>query len=135
MVTITEEMKEVMINAQKPYVATASMDAIPNVVPIGFTKIISNDEILLMDCHMNKTKANIEANPVVAITVWAPNMKKGFQFKGQARIETDGPIFEEGAQWVRARRPQSPPKAAIVVTVTEIFQIGSSPNPRERLPS
>ena len=133
MIRITEEMREVVLNAQKPMVATASRDAKPNVVPIVFTKVISNNEILLMDCYMNKTRANIEANPVVAVTVWDPEVHKGFQFKGQARIEINGPIFEEGVQWVKSRRPQTDPKAAIIITVDEIYLIGSGPNAGKRV--
>ena len=133
MVTITEEMKEVVTNAQMPMVATASRDAKPNVVPIRFTKVISEHEILLMDNYMNKTRANIEANPEVAVTVWNPELRQGFQFKGQARIETNGIIFEEGVKWVKTRRPQTDPKAAIIITVEEIYLIGSGPNAGKRV--
>jgi len=133
MIRITNEMKDVVTNAQKPMVATASRDAKPNVVPIGFTKVISKDEILLMDCYMNKTRVNIESNPEVAVTVWDPEVRKGFQFKGQARIETNGPIFEEGKQWVKTRRPQTEPKAAIIITVDEIYHIGSGPDAGKRI--
>jgi len=133
MATITEEMKEVVTNAQMPMVATASIDAKPNVVPIRFTKVISGHEILLMDNYMNKTRANIEANPEVAISAWDPEVRKGFQFKGQARIETDGTIFEEGVKWVKIRRPQTESKAAIIITVEEIYLIGSGPNAGKRV--
>ena len=133
MVKITEEMKEVVTNAQMPMVATAGRDAKPNVVPIRFTKVISDNEILLMDNYMNKTRANIEANPEVAVAVWNPELRKGFQFKGQARIETNGAIFEEGVKWVKIRRPQTESKAAIIITVEEIYLIGSGPNAGTRV--
>jgi len=133
MVTITEEMKEVVTNAQMPMVATAGRDAKPNVVPIRFTKVISDNEILLMDNYMNKTRANIEANPEVAVTVWNPEMRKGYQFKGKAKIEINGAIFEEGVKWVKTRRPQTEPKAAVIITVEEIYMIGSGPNAGKRI--
>ena len=133
MAKITEEMKEVVTKAQMPMIGTASRDATPNVVPIRFTKVVSENEILLMDNYMNKTRANVEANPQVAISVWDPDVRKGFQFKGKARIDKDGRIFEEGVKWVRSRRPEIAPRAAIIVTVDEIYLIGSGPNAGKRV--
>lgn len=124
MAKITTEMQEVLAKVKTPSVATASRDGRPNVVPIAFTKIISDDEIMLMDNYMNKTRANIEANPVVAISVWNPEVHMGYQFKGKARIETAGKLFEDGVQWVKSRRPQTNPRAAIIVKVDEIYSIG-----------
>ncbi|MFC2019269.1 pyridoxamine 5'-phosphate oxidase family protein [Chloroflexota bacterium] len=133
MTKITEEMKEMIIKVRIPSIATATRDGKPNVAPIGFTKVISENEILLMDCHMNKTRANIEANPVVAISVWDLDKGMGYQFKGKARIETTGILFEEGTQWVKSRRPQNNPKAAIIITVDEIYLIGSGDNAGKRI--
>jgi predicted pyridoxine 5'-phosphate oxidase superfamily flavin-nucleotide-binding protein len=58
-------------------IATASRDGKPNVVPLGLTKVISDDEILVMDNYMNKTRANLEANPVAAISVWDLELHMG----------------------------------------------------------
>ncbi|MFC1869267.1 pyridoxamine 5'-phosphate oxidase family protein [Thermodesulfobacteriota bacterium] len=124
MALITDEMKEVVANAVLPMVGTCSRDAKPNVVPIHFTKVISENEILLMDNYMNKTRANIDANPYVAISVWDAENKKGYQFKGSIRIEKNGTTFEEGIKWVKSTRPETDPKAAIIVTVDEIYTIG-----------
>jgi len=125
MAKITKEMKDVIAKMKPPVVATAGRDGMPNVVPIGFTKVISDDEILLMDNYMNKTRANIEANPQVAISAWSLEDKIGFQFKGKARIETSGKLFEEGIEWVKAKRPHTTPRAAIIIKIEEIFLIGS----------
>ena len=133
MAKITEEMKEVFAKAQMPMISTASRTATPNVVPINFTRVFSDNEILLMDNFMNKTRTNIENNPQVAISVWAPDMRKGFQFKGQARIEKDGTIFEEGAKWVKSKAPKMAPRAAIIVTIDEIYLINPGPDAGKRV--
>ena len=125
MVKITEEMQDVITKMKPPVVATAGKDGRPNVVPIGFTRVISDDEILLMDNYMNKTRANIEANPQVAISAWSLEDRIGFQFKGRARVETAGKLFEEGIEWVKAKRTHTIPRAAIIVKIEEIFLIGS----------
>jgi uncharacterized protein len=133
MAIITPEMKEVISKMAAPVVATATKDGKPNAVPIACVKVLSDDEILLMDNFMNKTRANIEANPVVAITVWSTDHHGGYQFKGKARVEIKGSVFEDGVQMVRARRPQMNPKAAIVVKVEEIYSIGGGPEAGKRL--
>ena len=133
MVKITKDMKEMIIRVRTAAVATATKDGKPNVVAIAFTKVISENEILLMDNYMNKTRANIEDNPVVAISVWDLEDRMGYQFKGKARIETTGIIFEEGTQWVKSKRPQVNPKAAIIVKVDEIYLIGSGNNSGKRI--
>ena len=133
MIKITKEMQEIIAKVKTPAIATATRDGKPNVVPIAFTQVISENEILLMDNYMNKTRANIEDNPIVAISVWDLEDGMGYQFKGKARIETTGKLFEEGIQWVKSRRPQANPKAAIIVEVDEIYLIGSSDNAGKRV--
>ncbi|MFC2019244.1 pyridoxamine 5'-phosphate oxidase family protein [Chloroflexota bacterium] len=86
MAIITEEMKRMITKVRIPSIATATRNGKPNVVPIGFTKVISENEILLMDNYMNKTRANIEDNRVVAISVWDLEEGIGCQFKGKVKI-------------------------------------------------
>ena len=98
MAKITVEMKETIEKAKVPVVATATKDGKPNAVPITFTRVISDNEILVMDNFMQKTRQNVDTNPQVAISVWDLESKKAFQFKGSARVETAGKAFDEGVQ-------------------------------------
>lgn len=129
MAKITEEMKEVALKGLLFAVATADKNGEPNVVPITFAKVISDDEILLMDNFMKKTEANLKANPKVAVSFWDVNWEtmaaKGYQFKGDAKFEYSGKIFEEGCNWVKSMLPINP-KAAIVVKVTSIYDLAPS---------
>lgn len=128
---ITQDMKEVAANAGPVIFATASKAGQPNGVPIGFAKIISDDEIMLADNFMHKTRQNIEENPMVSITCWSPKIRGGYQFKGEARIETAGKRFDDAIQWVKNvsskwETPVKPnPKAVILVKVREIYNIGA----------
>jgi len=123
MTKITEEMKEVVAKARTPVLATSTPNGKPNAVPIAFTKVLSDDEILLMDNFMNKTRQNIDQNPMVAVSVWAIDAPTGYQFKGKARVESSGEIYEEGTKWVQSKMPQVAPKAAIILKVDEIYMI------------
>jgi uncharacterized protein len=133
MATITPEMKEIIAKMTNPIVATATRDGKPNAIPIAYFKVITDEEIMFMDNFMNKTRANIEENPLVAFTVWSPEHRGGFQFKGKARIEVQGSIFENGVQMVKSRRPEVNPKAAIILKVDEIYCVGGGPNAGKRV--
>ena len=127
MTQITEEMKAVISKARIFSIATSSQDGTPNVVPITFAKIISDTEFLLMDNFMEKTEANLKANPKVAISCWDVNWQtmeaRGYQFKGEAKFEYSGKIFNEGCQWVKSILPPIQPKAAIIVKVDSIYNL------------
>lgn len=120
---ITEEIKEIASKTKGWSLATATKDGIPNVVAVAFGKVISESQILLMDVFMNKTRANIEANPNVAVAVWDMETLKGYQFKGTAQFETSGKIFDEGVQMVKSMMPQLTPKAALIVEVKQIYNL------------
>ena len=133
MAKITAEMKEVAAKAQVFALATATKDGKPNVVPIAFSKVFSDDELLLVDNWMGKTRQNIEANPIVAVSAWCKRGRdrgRGYQFKGKARVESSGKIFEEAARWVETRKPKwslSVAKAVVIVKVDEIYNLDVMP--------
>jgi predicted pyridoxine 5'-phosphate oxidase superfamily flavin-nucleotide-binding protein len=130
MTRLTQDMKDVMEKTRGYAVATCTKDGLPNVVPIHFVKILSDDEVMLADIFMKKTFANIEENPSVAISVWDWDVKprKGYQFKGTPRIETSGRIYDMAVEMVKAEKPDLTPKSAIVVKITDIFVTSPGPN-------
>ena len=128
MVKITDEIKEVMGKSKGFAVATATRGGEPNVVPIAFGKVISGDEILLMDVFMKKTEENLKENSRVAISVWDMETLKGYQLKGSARIETSGSVFDDGFNMVKSKMPELSPKAAVIVKVDSIYVTTPGPD-------
>ena len=134
MATITDEVKEVARKARVWALATVSKDGIPNVVPIAFSKVLSEDEILLMNNFMKKTEENLMANPdKVAVSIWDLGSLKGYQFKGEARIETSGKIFDEGVEMVKSMMPKLPTKSAVIVKVKSIYLTSPGPDAGKKL--
>ena len=130
MAKITQEMKEVIEKTRGWAFATSTKDGVPNVVPIHFVKLISDDEILIVDVFMKKTLENIKNNPSVALSVWDWDTKprRGYQFKGEARIETSGKLFEEGVKVVKAINPELEPKGVVIVKVKSIYITSPGPD-------
>ncbi len=130
MAKLTQDMKDVMGKTRGYSVATATKDGIPNVVPIHFVKILSDDEIMMANIFMKKTLENIQENPVMALSAWDWDVKprKGYQFKGTPRVETSGRIYDMAVAMVKAEKPDLTPKSAIVVKITDIFVTSPGPN-------
>jgi uncharacterized protein len=130
MAKLTQDMKDVMERARGYALATCAKDGLPNVVPVHFVKILSDDEIMVADIFMKKTFENIQQNPAIAISVWDWDAKprRGYQFKGTPRIETSGRIFDMAVEMVKAEKPDLTAKSAVVVKITDIFVTSPGPN-------
>ncbi len=133
MARITEDMKTVAKKTRGWAVATATREGELNVVPMGFGKVFSDDEILLVKIFEGKTWDNIRANPKIAVAVWDMDSFNGYQFKGNARIETAGPIFDEASKMVKAMFPQFSAKGAVVVKVYSIHMTTPGPDAGKRV--
>ena len=130
MAKLTQDMKDVMEKTRGYAVATCTKDGTPNVVPIHFVKILSDDEIMMADIFMKKTFENIQSNPVIAVSFWDWDVKprKGYQFKGIPRTETSGKNYDMAVEMVQAEKPDLTAKSAVVIKITEIFVTSPGPN-------
>ena len=118
---LTPEIKESLAGTKTLFLATASKDSTPNAVPIGAFKLLDDETILISDQFFGKTLANMKANPKVALTWWGE--KAGFQIKGTVTLHTSGKIFEDDVAWVKSMKPNLTPKGAVVMKITEVFNI------------
>jgi len=125
---LNAEMKETFSKVKLFPVATASKVGVPNVAPIAFVQLKSDDTIWLADNFMKKTLANMKENPKCAIYVYDAESKKCFQIKGQVEIKTSGPDYESMKQMCHAKKPDLPAKSLIVMKVTEVFDCMPGPN-------
>lgn len=119
---MTNEMMEIIAN-NRAYVATATADGVPNVVPIGNIKPLDNKTVVIADNYMVKTRANLQANPKIAFVVHDA-AKYPYQFKGSVEIFKDGKYYDDVVNWIKESAPlASKPKAAIVVKIEEIYSV------------
>jgi predicted pyridoxine 5'-phosphate oxidase superfamily flavin-nucleotide-binding protein len=138
-----------MLDENLVYLATSTLEGKPNVVPIGLCQAISDKQLIIIDVMFDKTRKNLEANPMVAISFTDLKRWQSYQLKGRAEIHTEGPVFErmkqireqkgerkraqmeqaaarspeikEKAERMKEWRRNLKPKAAVLITVEEIY--------------
>jgi predicted pyridoxine 5'-phosphate oxidase superfamily flavin-nucleotide-binding protein len=138
-----------MLDENLVYLATSTLEGKPNVVPIGLCQAISDTQLIIIDVMFDKTRKNLEANPMVAISFTDHKRWQSYQLKGKAEIHTEGPVFErmqqireqkgerkrakmeqamamspelkEKAERMKEWRRNLKPKAAVLITVEEIY--------------
>ena len=135
MAKMTQRIKELFDKTPTVVLSTATVDGIPNAVPVGAKKILDAETILISDQYLNKTLANMKANPKVGLTFWQE--REGYQLKGTATVETIGRRFEETVQWIeelsaKVGRPLKS-KGAVILQIEEIYSITSGPGAGKRL--
>ncbi len=133
MVKLTEEIKTAFSKVKTFPVATASKDGIPNVVPMGFCRLMDDETIWIADNFMLKSLANLKENPHVAIYVWGPDTGGCFQIKGKADVIDSGEKFEKMKSIVHAAKPGLPAKTLIEVKISEVFQCSPGPGAGNKL--
>jgi predicted pyridoxine 5'-phosphate oxidase superfamily flavin-nucleotide-binding protein len=107
---------------------TASQEGIPNVNVVFWKNITGNDRIILLDNFMKTTKENIIKNPNVCITFWDSQTEEGYKIKGKAQYFSEGPVFEEGKNFIQAKNPGRVPRGVIEIIVKEVYVATPGPN-------
>lgn len=88
-----------MINNAYAAAFSTCANGVPNVVPVSMKQVIDDETVMVSDQYMNKTLANIKANPHVALSVW--DEEGGFQIKGSVVYENEGLRYEAVAKQVK----------------------------------
>ncbi|MFO7919152.1 MAG: pyridoxamine 5'-phosphate oxidase family protein [Anaerolineae bacterium] len=110
------------IGALKPFpVATASTEGKPNLIYVSFLRVVDEETLGLADNFFFKTRKNLDANPIMAVTFWGEAIDDCYQVKGSVDVETEGPLYEDCVDWVQGVNEQMKPKAAVVLHVEEIY--------------
>ena len=131
MVKLTDEMKESLAGTKLAFLATAAKDGTPNVVPIGAFKLLDDGTLLISDQFFKKTLQNLKENPHIALSWWGE--KGGFQLKGTITLHTGDEVFRQDVAWMKELRPNLTPKSAVVVKITDVFQVKAGPDAGKKI--
>ena len=120
---ISQEIKDFLDIQKLGYVATVSSDGKPNISPKGTIIAWTSKILAFADIRSPDTMKNLQNNPFVEINVIDPLLRKGYLFKGQARIIKDNSQFEEILTHYRKKGIKSPINAIVLVDVSEVSEV------------
>lgn len=125
------EVCEIIQRAPIAFLATCH-EGIPNVVPLGF-KWADGEGLLVADLFLNKTRRNLEANSAVALSVATIDPKCGYQIKGRAVIHRSGPKYDRVQKLLEEAGVDTPPYAAVGISVDEVYLLDAGADAGKRL--
>ncbi|MEJ5309115.1 MAG: pyridoxamine 5'-phosphate oxidase family protein [Anaerolineae bacterium] len=95
MLKLTQHMKQVLKHQPVVLVATRDDQGRPNISPKSILKVVDDDKLVFADLFSFKTRANLQADPRLAVAAVDLQTYEGYQFKGQAELVNEGPLFKE----------------------------------------
>jgi len=95
MATLTTEIKEFVKKQKLGFIATVCPDGTPNLSPKGTTTVWDDKHLVFADIHSPGTVQNLLINPSIEINVVDIFTRKGYRFKGTARVLTEGQLFDK----------------------------------------
>ena len=120
---ITSEIKNFLNTQKLGYVATVSSDGLPNISPKGTIIAWASEILAFADIRSPDTVKNLQNNPNVEINVIDPLLRKGYLFKGVARLINSGLQYDEILQHYRDNGITSPINAIILVDVSCVSDV------------
>ena len=122
---LTQEIKDFLDLQKLGYVATVNADGTPNLSPKGTIVGWTSDELVFADIRSPDTMNNLKKNPHVEINVIDPLARKGYLFRGEARIVDDESLNKKILANYREKGVKSPINAIVLVRVSEVSEVTS----------
>ena len=122
---ITPEIKGFLDLQKLGYVATVNPDGSPNISPKGTIIGWTDKTLAFANIRSPDTVNNLQTNPCVEINVIDPLLRKGYLFRGKARIVQENELFEEILNQYRANGIKSPINSIVLVYVSDVSKVTS----------
>ena len=124
MAEITDEMKNLLSKQKLGFVATVSPDNTPNLSPKG-TIIVWNNDLIFADIKSPNTIVNLKKNPSIEINVVDPLIRRGYRFKGEGKIISEGDEFQKIITHYKNEGIKSEIKSIVLVKVGTVNEVTS----------
>ena len=122
---ITKEIDKLLSEQKLGFVATVSPNGTPNLSPKGTIISLDKNTLAFADIRSPQTIRNLQANPSVEINVVDPFARKGYRFKGTAKIISDGKKFNKILSHYKSLGVTSSIKSIVVVKVKKVSEVTS----------
>src|ERR1700752_756705 len=94
MALLSEDMKQMVERQRLGFVATTCPDGSPNLSPKGTLRVLDDEHLVFADLRSPGTIRNLQQNSIVEVNVVDPFVRKGYRFKGEARLLERGEEFD-----------------------------------------
>ena len=122
---LTQEIKDFVSKAKLGFIATVCPDGTPNLSPKGTTMVWDEDHLAFADIHSPGTIQNLLHNPSIEINVVDVFTRKGYRFKGTAKILSEGEVFNKVISFYGDAASKYKINNIVLVKVERVLQITS----------
>ncbi|MGZ3854362.1 MAG: pyridoxamine 5'-phosphate oxidase family protein [Flavisolibacter sp.] len=122
---LAAEIQDFVRKQKLAFVATVCPDGTPNLSPKGTTSVWDDDHLVFADIHSPGTVENLLSNPSVEINVVDVFVRKGYRFKGVAKVFSEGKTFDDVVLFYRNAGSNHPIKNVVLIKVEQVFPLWS----------
>lgn len=122
---LTPDMKRLIAEQRLGFVATASLDGMPNVSPKGTFAVLDDRTIAFGEIRSPGTIRNLKANPRIEVNFVDVFVRKGYRFAGTATVVERGePDFDTLLPHLRSSLAHRI-RAIVTISVTRALPLTS----------
>lgn len=119
---MTQDVIDLIQKQHLAFVATSTLNGIPNVSPKGSISVIDKNRLIFAEIASPHTISNLKNNPNISLYVLDRETNKGCQIKGKSTLMNSGPMFENISKALKEKMPHLPPaNYAVLIDVSEVF--------------
>jgi uncharacterized protein len=119
---LSDEMKELVERQRLGFVATVCPDGTPNLSPKGTLCVLDDEHLIFADIRSPGTVFNLRTNPNVEVNVVDHFVRKGYRFKGTARVVDAGAEFTRHVAFFSDRGMSDAPARIRAVVIVRVDQ-------------
>lgn len=122
---ITEKIRKFVSQQKLGFVATVSPNGTPNLSPKGTISVLDENTLVFANIRSPQTIENLEKNPSIEINIVDPFSRRGYRFKGIAKIISDGEEYNKILLSYKQNGIQTTIKSIVMVNVKQILEVTS----------
>ena len=122
---ITEKIGKFVSQQKLGFVATVSPNGTPNLSPKGTISVLDENTLVFANIRSPQTIENLEKNPSIEINIVDPFSRRGYRFKGMAKIISDGEEYNKILLSYKQNCVKTTIKSIVIVNVKQILEVTS----------
>jgi len=122
---ITEKIRKFVSQQKLGFVATVSPNGTPNLSPKGTISVLDENTLAFANIRSPQTIENLEKNPSIEINIVDPFSRRGYRFKGMAKIISDGEEYNKILLSYKQNGVKTTIKSIVIVNVKQILEVTS----------